>query len=364
VIPRRRAIWVALLCASTLALPAATAQAKLLKAIWGPYASPVESVACPTPPQPCSPFAIYRELGVDVFQFQVHWNEVASTQPAHPRDSNDPAYDWEAVDTVVQQAAQYGIRPAALVQLSPRWANRGRLPIWGPSNPKAFADFLYAASRRYPSIRMWMIWGEPSRGENFQPMRRGQRKGPRTYATLLDKAYASLKQVSRRNVVIGGMTLNGGTIMAPDFVESLKLKNGRPPRMDMWGHNPFEARFPRLHDDPLGAYRGFNDIDTLHEEIKEAYQAGHRKVPRLWLSEWTIVSDRPLSLFSGYFVSKREQATRLKAAYQIAGRAPYVAGLGWFTLMDQAVEDGNAGWGLLKANGTKKPAFDAYKSVP
>lgn len=153
-------------------------------------------------------------------------------------------------------------------------------------------------------------------------------------------------------------------VFPPDFIRWLKLRNGRPLRMDMWGHNPFEARFPRLRDDPLGRYRGFNDIDTLHKEIKQAYRAGHRKVPRLWLSEWTIVSDRPLSLFSGFFVSKREQAVRIKAAYRIASRTPYVAGLGWFTLMDQAAEDGNAGWGLLKANGAKKHSFNAFKSVP
>ena len=209
-----------------------------------------------------------------------------------------------------------------------------------------------------------MIWGEPSRGENFQPMRRDQQRGPRRYAELLDRAYATLKKVSRRNIVIGGMTLNGGTIMAPQFVKWMKLKNGRPPRMDLWGHNPFDARFPRLFDDPLGRYRGLNDIDTLFGEVKAVYRAGHRRVPRLWLSEWTIVSDRPLGLFSGFFVSEHEQAVRLKAAYRIADLAPYVAGLGWFTLMDQTVEEGNAGWGLLRANGVKKPAFDAYKSVP
>ncbi len=359
----KRAIWAALICALALAAPT-VAHAKLLKSIWGPYELPAGDASCPTTTQACSAFPIYRELGVDVFQFQIHWDEIAPTRPLQPRDPNDPAYKWGSIDTIVEQSAQYGIQPAALVQRAPGWANGARSAIWAPTSPRTYSDFLYAAGRRYPSIRTWMIWGEPSRSDNFQPMKRGQPRGPQRYAALLDAAYAALKRASPRNVVIGGMTLNGGTIMAPDFIRAMKLKNGRPPRMDLWGHNPFDARFPRLHDGPLGRFRGFNDVDTLFAEIKAAYLAGHRKVPRLWLSEWTIVSDRPLDLFSGFFVSRREQAVRLKAAYQIASRTPYVAGLGWFTLMDQSIEDGGAAWGLLGADGSKKPSFNAYKSLP
>jgi hypothetical protein len=356
-------VFGAVLCACVLTMPA-TAQARFLKAIWGPYELPAGNAACPSPTRPCSPFPTYRTLGVDVIQFQVHWDEVAPTRPTHPRDPNDPAYHWETVDAFVDQASAYGISPAALIQRAPGWANGGRPPIWAPSDPKQFADFAFALSRRHPSIHRWMIWGEPSRAENFLPMKPDQPRGARIYAALLDRAYVALKEANPRNIVIGGMTLNGGTLMPPQFIKWMKLSNGRPPRMDLWGHNPFDARFPRLHDGPLGRYRGFNDIDTLFAEIKAAYRAGRRKVPRLWLSEWTIVSDRPLSLFSGFFVSRREQAIRLKAAYQIAGHAGYVAGLGWFTLLDQTVGEGGAGWGLMQADGIPKPAFDAYKSVP
>ncbi len=166
-------------------------------------------------------------------------------------------------------------------------------------------------------------------------------------------------------MVIGGNTLNGGTIFAPYFIDWMKLPNGRPPRMDLWGHNPFDARYPRLADKPLGKFRGFNDIDTLYSEIRDAYRRGHRKVPRLWLSEWTIVSDHPLPLFSGYYVSRRAQASRIKAAYTIARRAPYVAGLGWFTLLDEALlGESVAGWGLMQVNGARKPSFYTFKNLP
>lgn len=359
---RARSTVVVVVACLGVAFPSA-AQAEFSKAIWGPAQLPAGNAACPTPTQPCSAFPVYKALGVDFLQFQIHWDEVAPTRPAHPRDPNDPAYSWEAIDPFVTEAATYGVGLAALIQRAPGWANGSRSAIWAPSNPKTFADFAYAASRRYPSVGRWMIWGEPSRAENFLPMRRDQPRGPRAYAALLDRAYVELKRANPRNLVIGGMTLNGGTVMPPQFIQMMKLPNGLPPRMDLWGHNPFDARYPRLHDGPLGRYRGFNDLDTLFAEIKAAYEAGHRKVPRLWLSEWTIASDRPLALFSGFFVSRREQAARLNAAYQIARRTGYVAGLGWFTLSDQSTAEGGAGWGLVDANGVPKPAFAAYRSL-
>ena len=131
---------------------------------------------------------------------------------------------------------------------------------------------MYAISKRYPSIHRWEIWGEPSYGINFQPMPPNSRVGPRTYAKLLDLAYASLKQASPANVVIGGMTLNGGgAVSTPDFIKWLRVgkgKKARPPRMDLWGHNPFEGRFPNIKKKPIGKFRGLNDVDTLYREIQ------------------------------------------------------------------------------------------------
>jgi hypothetical protein len=347
--------WLAL---AALALPA---RAGGIKAIWGPAELEAGSAACPTQTERCSAFPIYKRLGVDVLQYQVHWDEVAPTQPAQPRDPDDPAYDWGEIDRVAAEAHRYGIRLAVLIQRAPGWANGGRPPIWAPRNPHTFADFAYAASRRLPSVHMWMIWGEPARVENFRPMPRNKPVGPRRYARILDAAYRALKQASRRNVVIGGMTLNGGSVMPTLFARWMKLPNGRPPRMDLWGHNPFDGRFPNLADDPIGRFRGFNDLDTFHREIRAYYRRGHRKVPRFWISEWTVISSRPSSIFLGFHVSLREQARWLRAAFRIAHRTPYVAGMGWFTLLDQPTTLGSANWGLLRANGTPKPAFNAYK---
>jgi hypothetical protein len=359
--------WLVLLAVLSVCMlaPPAAAQAKFLKSIWGPDELPVGDANCPDQTEPCSPFPLYKELGVNVVQFQIHWNEVAPTKPANPRDPEDPAYNWHFVDKFVNQDAEYpGIKLSAMVMLSPGWANGGRPPIWAPKHAQDFANFMFAASKRYPQIHRWMVWGEPSRKENFRPLRSNSKRGARVYAQILDRSYVALKRASRKNIVIGGNTLNGGTVKPPHWIDWMKLPNGRPPRMDEWGDNPFDARFPHLADEPIGRFRGFNDIDTLHREIKQTYKAGHRKVPKLWLSEWTIVSDRPLQLFSGFFVTRKGQAQRLRAAFGIARRTPFVAGLGWFTLLDETADEGGAGWGLLDSSGVPKPSFYAYKGLP
>jgi hypothetical protein len=386
----RRFLLTVGICAPLVLVTAAGAGASTTKAIWGPSSFDANSAACPTP-DPCSAFPIYRELGVDVYQFELRFSEIAPTPPADPRNPNDPAYHWPArADTIVREAAANGIQPAALIQLSPPWANGGRSIVWAP-DPTAFANFAYAASRRYPSIKLWMIWGEPMLGFNFQPMPPNSKLGPRTYGRILDKTYVALKQASPQNLVAGGSTVtqqvHGFRGTPATFIKWMRLKNGRMPRMDLLSHNPYWPRFPRLQDGPFfPGYGGISDIDSLHKDLLKIYgkrvkknrkrtKAGaarkrkskHAKVPRLWLSEYTVVSDQFLCsdcLFGAVFLSRAEQARWLSAAYAIAGSQKYVAGLGWFTLMDDPERPGSVNWGLMQADGVRKPSFFAYAAVP
>src|SRR4051812_29406584 len=185
-----------LLAAVVLALTATPAAASE-KAIWGPETLPNGASAFPT----------YHQLGVDTYQSVISWATIAPQRPQHPTDPADPAYQWPAaMDFIARQARTYRIRVAVMITQAPGWANGGRPPIWAPTNPRDFANFATAASRKYPSVRRWMIWGEPSRHEVFEPVPNNKPTGPRIYARILDAAYGALKRQSRRNIVIGGMT--------------------------------------------------------------------------------------------------------------------------------------------------------------
>lgn len=329
--------------------PAAASSARSLKLIWGGNTLPNGSSAFPT----------YRRLGVDVLQTQLSWSATATARPADPRNPDDPAYEWpKALDEAVAGTRSVKIKLAILVRQTPSWANGGKEGQFAPTDAKDYADFLVAAAKRYPSVRHWMVWGEPTRAGNFEPMPAGKRTGPRRYAVLLDAAYVALKSVSRNNLVIGGMTWTLGTVTPVDFVRFMRLPSGKPPRLDLYGHNPYSTRFPDIKQSTY--YKGLidiSDVDTLHRLLARAYP---RRTPRLWLSEFSI-ADKKNRAFD-FAVSRKEQAKWLTAAYKLARSQRYVAGLGWYTLADEPrTVKGAITNGLLTATGARKPAFDAYR---
>jgi hypothetical protein len=336
----------------------APADARPAKAIWGPLQLADGGSA----------FPIYRDLGVDVLQVQLIWANVAPRRPRDPRDPLDPAYAWPApLDAAVADARRSGVRIALLVRGSPAWANGGRNSEWAP-RPAHYARFLTAASRRYPSVRRWMIWGEANRAAVFQPLPANRPTGPRAYARLLDAAYGALKRSSRRNLVVGGMTFSFGDVMPARWLRWMRLPSGRRPRLDEYGHNPFSRARPNLR---LGLYRAYPEardigqLDTFAAELRRAYRGQRpfrRAGPPLWLSEFTVSSDRPNRAFD-FAVSRREQAAWLRAGFRIATRVG-ASGFGWFNLQDEpaSVERGLT-TGLLTRGGARKPAYRAYKRL-
>lgn len=320
-----------------------------LKAIWGPV----------TLPNGQSAFPVYHQLGVQVFQIDLNWADAAPTRPANAENPNDPAYQWPAeLDQAMSAAAQDHIKICLLVQDTPGWANGNRGETWAPTRASDYGDFLVAASKRYPSVRLWMIWGEPNRDGNFEPMPANSRTGPRRYALVLNAAYHGLKRASRKNIVIGGDTWSFGDVEPADFVKWMRLPNGKPPPLDYYGHNPFSIRFPKLRANPYyPGGRDINDIDTLEQQLRGVY---HRPV-KLWLSEFTVSSDHANRAFS-FAVSRAQQARWVTAAYRLVDSVNYVAGLGWFNLLDEPPTDSGALTnGLMTYDLQPKPAFAAYE---
>jgi len=346
-----------------------------LKMLWGPVDLPDGSSAFPT----------YHHLGVQVLEIQLLWARTAATRPAEPTNPADPAYSWPPeLEQAISQAAAYHIAIAVLVKGAPAWANGGQEESWAPTNAADYANFMQAASRRYPSVHYWMVWGEPTRAGNFNPMPPDSPVGPRRYALILDAAYGALKAVSRSNIVIGGMTWTEGLVSPPDFIRWMRLPNGQPPRLDYYGHNPYSTRFPDPKEGPLPELNGYtgpnkkherghlplrperdiNDLPTLHNELAVAYRHRPGGTPKLWISEFSISSDGPNRAFD-FFVSRAEQAQWVTAAFKLVDSDSFVAGLGWYQLLDwPANVKGGLTLGLLTATGTHKPAFSAYAHAP
>jgi hypothetical protein len=105
---------------------------------------------------------ILQKLGVSIVRYSIHWDQVAPTRPTRALASTDPAYHWTAADAVLQGLRERGIEPLVTLYGSPAWANGGRKANAPPKSWRTFADFAYAAAKRYPFVRKWTIWNEPN----------------------------------------------------------------------------------------------------------------------------------------------------------------------------------------------------------
>lgn len=359
--PRLRAAAGLVVALAVLALsgPAIAARSDA-KAIWGPLTRDGQSE-----------FPLYHAMGVGIYEDDLSWAAVAPTRPRHATDPNDPAYQWPSdLDYALSQAASYHMRVLLLAMGTPPWANGGRASSYPPTRAADLANFLTAASRRYPAVHLWMIWGEPSRRPNFAIVKRAspnarrltaaQARAPHVYAQLLDASYGALKRVSKRNLVIGGNTYTTGDVSTQLWIENMRLPNGRPPRMDMYGHNPFSFRHPSLSNPPSPDHEvDFSDLGRLEQLVDRNLAAPHQRL-KLFLSEWTIPTSSHDKEFN-FYVFPSVQAQWITDAWRIVRRSGFIYALGWIHLYDDPVGGATSG-GLFYSDGRPKPGYYAFKN--
>jgi hypothetical protein len=310
-------------------------------------------------------FPLYHDLGVKVLQTTLNWSEVAKTRPADPTNPNDPAYVWPtSLDQLAGEAQANGVQLLFIAMFTPSWANGKSDPAYAPNNPQDYADFLVAASRHYTTVKRWMIWGEPCEAIHFKPLTfqkylhplTSEQKGTvRRYARLLDAAYAGLKSVDPNNVVIGGDTWSFCDIRPLDWVQNMRLPNGKAPRMDWYGHNPIGLVKRKNKPDPRLHQVELPDLPRLQQYIDRYLGRGRPRI-KLWLSEYFLPTlGNPATNF---VVPPAQQGRILAEAFRIARRMPTVVGFGYDYVFDTH-DNGNAG--LISRSGQKKAAYFAFK---
>ncbi len=321
------------------------------KAIWGPvYRNGVNQ------------FPLYRQLGVSVYEADLSWNLTAPSRPRNPDNPRDPAYHWPAqIQQAITQARRFHMRVMLQIIGAPAWANGHADSSWAPRNPGDFATFAAAVARRYPSVHLWMVWGEPTRQGNFQPivkvlpgvrLDRAERAAPHIYARMLDAGYGALKRVSRQNMVIGGCTYTTGLLDPLQWIQNLRLPNGRAPRMDMYAHNPFSYKAPSFSvgSSPFDEVQ-FSDLPELAHWIDRYLHPGLR----LFLSEWTIPTAPDLEF--GFWVDPSVAAQWISDALRLSRQWNRIYALGWIHVYDDPPFSSG---GLLTARGVPKPSFQAF----
>jgi hypothetical protein len=361
---RIRSFLVVLVAGLCLAITATGAGARdsAKKGLWATYE-----------PNPELTFPIYRDLGVRTLLLSVSWEQVARDRPANALEPNDAAYRWPAsIDAAIRLAPQFGMRTMVRIMYAPGWANGGHAPNVPPTRDVDYTNFLRAAARRWPQVHLWQIWGEPNlsrwwattRFTGYRPPRtKVELEGPRRYARLLDASYCVLKAESSSNLVIGGNTFTAGDIRPLFWIPAMRLPNGRPPRMDLYGHNPFTGRKIDMDAGSLGpGYADFNDLDTLGRTIDRYLRRDRSKPgPRLFLSEFTAPTNAN-DQFTFHF-SEAGAARQIADAMGVVRSNTRIDTLGYYTLYDAPAQaDGRENRrGLIDRTGRKRPAYDAFR---
>jgi hypothetical protein len=325
-----------------------------------------------TMPDGRSAFPTMRDLGVGIFAIQARWETIAPTEPQDPGNWRDPAYEWpEYLDEALAEADRFKMRTQLMLMGAPRWANGGRAWNWAPQDPDDFGAFATAISSRYPGVDLWMVWGEPNRAPNFQPLTPApeatdpedpltpeQQVAPRNYAELVDTAYEALKREDQKDLVIGGNTYTsaGSDNIRPwQWIRYMTLPDGGRPRMDMWGHNPWGNRRPDLKLPPSNnGTVSFPDLGRLADALDDA---GFPNAPLdLYLSEWGVPTG-----FEDVHLGQEESAKTadkwVRSAFRITEEWNRIYTLGWIHLLDKE----GISTGLLTRDGKRKSTYRAYK---
>ncbi len=219
-----------------LALPATAAQASsTLEADFQD-----QSVLLGEPAQLAQNLQTLRLLGVQRLRIGVVWDHIAPgtdsrQRPNHFNAANPAAYpaaNWAPYDTIVADAARFGMTLNFDVGGigSPLWATR-KAPspslarTWYPSASE-FGSFVHAVGERYsghyrppgsssvlPRVKYWSIWNEPNVGASgLAPQTvNGIEVAPRLYRGLADAAYHSLVQTGHRHdtILVGELASTG-----------------------------------------------------------------------------------------------------------------------------------------------------------
>lgn len=272
-------------------------------------------------------------------------------------------YDFANVDAEIGAAAERGIRVLPFVYGTPAWLGRQERPPLGGAGLARWRGFLRVLVARYgphgsfwhgrphraPILR-WQIWNEPNFRLYWAP-----KIEPAGYAKLLRASATAIREADpRAKIVLAGVAPVGYGMKTWVFMRRLLRVPGVRQDFDLAAVHPYSATIPEL--------------DYQLEKVRAAMVAGGAGRKPLLVSEFGVASggDYP----SAFIVGEAGQARFLREAYGrlLAMRHRWrIAGAYWYTWQDEAQADPHCGFcqgaGLLRLNGTAKPAWFAYQRL-
>ena len=212
------------------------------------------------------------------------------------------------------------------------------------------------------------MWNEPNLGLFLAPQfQNGKIVSPATYAKLYAAAYKGIKAGNPKALVAAGETSNRGknrptnsigndSVAPATFARMLADVNPKL-KFDAWATHPYPTKYT-LGPGQKVAYPNvaFSTMSRFGADLAKWF---HRPVP-IWVTEYGEQTRPEFPSFLGG-VSYAQQSSDIKKALQLAQANPDVKMFVWFIFRDAVPPTWASG--ILKANGTKKPGYNAFASA-
>lgn len=320
--------------------------------------------------EPSPTLRLIQDAGFGWLKQQVRW-EAVEPQPG--------AYAWSELDRIADGAAAVGVKVLFSVVTAPAWS-RARGGVDGPPDDYTlFGNFLRTLAERYKGkVQAYEVWNE----QNFSREWGGGRIDAGEYVELLKVGYTSIKEVDPEAIIISGaLTPTGFNNPNIAIDDALYLS-------EMY---QYQDGIIRQYADAIGAHAGgFNnppDDDPGRRTVPSTTFKGHwsfyfRRIEQLrdvmvrygdadkkfWVTEfgWST-SNRAGGYEYGKDNTEHDQARYLVRALELGRNYGWVGGMFAWNLNFQqivAASDEKHPFGIIRADGTPRPAYLAVQAMP
>jgi hypothetical protein len=272
------------------------------------------------------------------------------------------------LDHLVEGANARGIRLLLLFAETPCWASTAPAKLrrdcdgawwdrdvqnYAPRRASDYADALAYVVRRYgDSVYAWEVWNEPN-----QPYFFHSDDPVGDYAAMVRASYPAAKAADPRPIIVAGSLSDADF----EFTEAL-YRRGVKGNFDAWSIHPYsDDRSPLDADVESPRYSFVRGVPAVRRVMLR-----HGDPKPVWLTEfgWSTCGVRGPVHWQNC-VDTSLQASYLRRAFLRMRSWSYVPVGIWFNLVNTTSDpdDRVGNYGLLRADGSRKLAFAAFRRV-
>lgn len=316
-----------------------------------------------------------RDLGAQYLVQVFSWSEIEPTSGE---------YHWEYTDWLLRASEYYGLRVIARIDKPPAWALNST-PGSPPTDVREYADFVAEVASRYRGrIAAYIIWNEPNLSREWG----NRRPDAASYVQLLRAATERIRLIDPdASILSAGLAPTNEQTDAGiddrDYLRAMYAAGARD-AFDIMAVHPYG--FANPPDDPHGAHKGLNlarlqdlrDIMVANGDSNKPVwitEFGYTTTPSPGSEELVVTEEQQAEyLVRGFeFIKQKWDWVQLYTVWNLPGEAaqsegairlgrhqPQVAvnDLQKADLIDQE------GYGLLRPDGSLKPAYGALEEMP